>query len=314
MKPLKFILAFDSFKGSADSGEIADSAQKAILDVIPNAEVLKFAVADGGENTALYLAKYLDAVRVSCAVVDPLFSPLMASYYISHNNTAIIDIASASGLPLINPDQRNPLLTSSLGSGLLIADAISKGCRDFIIGIGGSATNDGAMGILSALGYKFLDSDGKPLQPIGKNLILVNNIDSSGADSNLINCHFTLICDVNNPFYGKDGAAFTFASQKGANPDDIIALDNGLRNFAEVIFKTTGIDIAQTPSAGAAGGIAGALFALLGAKLRNGIDTILDLILFDDYLSDSDYIFTGEGQIDAQSAMGKTPHGILLRA
>lgn len=311
----KIVLAFDSFKGSLSSMEAAEAAREAIAAIYPECIVETVTIADGGEGTAGVIAGCIgeEASRIDCRVANPLSQPVEASYFIA-GDTAIIEMAAASGLTLIASHERNPMLTTTLGTGQLIADALDRGCRNFLLGIGGSATNDAAMGALSALGFRFIDAGGSVLEPIGKNLAEVASIDRSHIDARLEKCRFTVACDVNSPFFGKDGAAHVFAPQKGADPTCVEMLDFGLRNFANVLLRTTGIDIATVRGAGAAGGMGGTMMALLGASLRQGIEIVLDLVHFDSKIADADLIITGEGAIDSQSGMGKVLTGIVGRA
>jgi len=268
-------------------------------------------IADGGEGTTQAICKRIPSTNIEIKVKDPLMRPIKASYNITDNDIAVIEMATASGLPLVEPKLRNPELTTTFGTGELIENALDKGCRKFIIGIGGSATNDAATGLLSALGYRFLDKDGNVLEPIGGNLIYVDKIDDSNVDSRVKDSKFTVACDVNNPFYGPQGAAFIYARQKGATNSQIEELDEGLRNFAKVIEKYSGKDVSQMPGAGAAGGMGGALYAILGAKLEAGINVVLDTVHFKEIIKDADLILTGEGRIDGQTKMGKALNGVL---
>lgn len=309
----KIILAFDSFKGSASSEELAEAATAGIADACPHCETVQFTLADGGEGTTAALAAAFGATSVSAATSDPLGDSITAQYAIA-GNTAIIETAAASGLTLVPEGRRNPMKTSSFGTGVLIADAIRRGCRKIILGLGGSATNDAATGILAALGYRFLDSDGHELYPSGENLSKIATTDASAADPHLARTEFVLACDVGNPFCGKHGAAAVYAPQKGATPEQVRALDDGMRHYASLLLSLTGTDIRDIPGAGAAGGIAGGLLPFVNARIRSGIDTVLDTLGFDDALDGADLVLTGEGRIDAQSAMGKAISGIVRRA
>ena len=242
---------------------------------------------------------------------------ITAEYGIIKNSdsyTAIIDMASASGLTLLTEKERNPLITSTYGTGQLIADAYARGCRHFIIGIGGSATNDAGKGMLEALGCRFLDANGHPLTQGGESLNLLSHIDISGVKASLLRSDFTIICDVNNPLYGESGAAHIFASQKGASFAAIEILDKGLRRFAFCVKKQFGIDIAHTPGAGAAGGMGAAFTAFFNATLKSGIKAILKILDFEKIITGADLIITGEGKIDKQTLMGKLSQGILFAA
>ena len=238
----------------------------------------------------------------------------ISTYYeIISDGTAIIETAAASGLTLLSHDERNPMLTTTFGTGEQILDALNRGCRKFLMGLGGSATNDAAMGILAALGYRFADASGRELAPTGENLTKAEII-TTNADYRLAESSFTLACDVENPFCGSLGAAHIFAPQKGATPAQVEMLDNGMRHFAQLLNATFHTDIAASAGAGAAGGIGGTLCAALGARLCRGIDIVLNYADFDNAIADADLIITGEGSIDEQSGMGKAISGILSRA
>ena len=224
---------------------------------------------------------------------------------------AIIEMASACGLPLIDSNRRNPMKTTTYGVGEMVADALKRGCREFIIGIGGSATNDAGIGMLKALGARFLDSGNGELEPVGENLIKVHQIDISQLNPALKESHFTIACDVSNPFFGKEGAAYVYAPQKGANSLQVIELDNGLRHYAQVIKEYTNMDISQFPGAGAAGGMGGGLLPFLNAELQSGIEVILKTLRFEEVVRQADLILTGEGKLDRQTGMGKALDGVL---
>lgn len=308
----RIILAFDSFKGSIGSIDIARSAERAIYRELPECEILRFPIADGGEGTTDALCCNLETKQVTCRVHNPLMNPLEVSYSITaEGTTAILEMASASGLPLVPNEQRNPLYTTTYGTGEIVLDALKQGYRKFILGIGGSATNDAGIGMLHALGFRFLDESGNELQPIGANLIHINRIDTSKADPALKESSFVIACDVHNPFYGKDGAAHVYARQKGASASEVLALDKGLKHYAEIIKKQTRQDIAHIPGSGAAGGMGGGLLPFLNAKLQSGIDTVLEILNFDEAVQSADLIFTGEGKLDYQTTMGKALGGIL---
>lgn len=308
----KIILAFDSFKGSANSLDIAKHAEQAILNEYPSCEVVRFPIADGGEGTTEALCAGLDTTKICCRVHDPLMNPIEVSYGISRDGTtAILEMASASGLPLVPVSLRNPMNTTTFGSGEVILDALNRGCRKFIMGIGGSATNDAGIGMLCALGVRFLDRDKKEVEPKGRNLINIEYIDDSTMHPALRESSFTIACDVNNPLFGSEGAAYIFAPQKGATADEVEALDNGLRHYAKLIKAYKGVDIASIAGAGAAGGMGGGLLAFLNANLKSGIDTILEILNFKESIHNADLIFTGEGKLDVQTGMGKALGGIL---
>lgn len=311
---MKVVVASDKFKGSLSSSEVAGAVRQGILDAVPGCDVVCIPVADGGDGTADALVKARRGFWVETTVSGPLGKPVAARYGVINGDTVVLDVASASGLALLDEHDRNPLETTSIGTGELIRCAIGFGYRKFMIGLGGSATNDAAAGILAGLGYRFFDRDGKVLFPSGKNLAAVSRIDDSLAVSGLPECRFSLLCDVDAAFYGENGAAYVFAPQKGADADDVHSLDAGLRSFAAVLQDVSGVDVRALKYAGAAGGIAGGLCAVLGAKAVCGIDAVLDTIGFDGIIADSDYVVTGEGRMDKTTLLGKTPYGICNAA
>ena len=329
---MKIVIASDSFKGSLASMEVARSVEMGILDVFPSCDVVKVAVADGGEGTMDALCQTLGGRFIRIPVQDPIGRTIFASYVILEDgNTAVLEMSSASGLTLLTPAERNPMLTSTYGTGQLIDDAIGRGCRRFLVGIGGSATNDAGMGMLTALGYRFLDAEGNELSGAGASLSKVCGIDCSGVSQAVRDSEFIVACDVDSPLYGPDGAAYVFAPQKGADPDMVKALDDGLRHYADVVASYTGKlpmhggpsctgetsimkDAASMPGAGAAGGLGYAFVAFFGARLQRGVDMVLDAVGFDSIIEGADLVITGEGRIDAQTLTGKTPYGVLQRA
>ena len=313
----KIVVASDSFKGSLSSMQVADAVERAVLQACPACDVIKTDVADGGEGTMDALQCTLGGHKIWLEVSDPLGRPVRASYVILEDGTtAVVEMAVASGLTLLSPEERNPLETSTYGTGQLIADALNKGCRKFLIGIGGSATNDAGMGMLQALGYRFTDAQGNVLCGCGESLEKVASIDASSASPALKESEFIVACDVDAPLYGPKGAAYVFAPQKGADTETVERLDNGLKHFSEVVSKSMdAVEYhAQTPGAGAAGGLGFGLMAFLSARLVSGIDMVLDAIGFDSIIKDADLIITGEGRIDSQTLAGKTPYGVLQRA
>ena len=327
----KIVVASDSFKGSLTSLEVADSVEKAVREAFPQCDVVKVNVADGGEGTMDALQQTLGGRRVNLTVSGPLGRPVEAYYVIlDDGNTAVLEMSAASGLPLLAPEERNPSKTSTYGTGELIRDALGKGCTKFLVGIGGSATNDAGMGMLSALGYRFLDSDGAELEPVGGSLGLVESIlvencpprrvspDDAALqmdDGNMLpDASFIVACDVKAPLYGPEGAAYVFAPQKGADPQMVQSLDAGLRHFAEVAAQVTGSDFSQMQGAGAAGGLGYAFKEFLNASLERGVEMVLDAIGFDEIIAGADLVITGEGRVDSQTLTGKTPFGVAQRA
>ncbi|MDE6134231.1 MAG: glycerate kinase, partial [Muribaculaceae bacterium] len=289
------------FKGSLTSRQAGNAMRKGLLERYPGADITVVPVADGGEGTVEALA----GRKVRCTVANPLLRPISAEYAIA-GHTAIIEMAAACGLTLLTPAERNPLRTSSYGFGQMIAHAWQRGIRHFLIGLGGSATCDGGLGMLSALGM-----DCGTSRPDGACMEAVESISGTLLCSG---ARFDIACDVDNPFYGPEGAACVFAPQKGASPQDVASLDRGLRNLASVILRQTGTDVQAIPGAGAAGGTGGAMAAFLGARIRNGAETVLGLIGFDSIIRGADLIVTGEGCLDSQTLRGKLPAGVLAAA
>lgn len=309
----KIVVASDSFKGSLTSSQVADSVERAIHMVYPQCQVVKVDVADGGEGTVEAVVGALAGERITARVQDPLGREIEAVYGIA-GDLAVMEMAAASGLPLLSPEERNPWNTSTYGTGQMIKDAMDRGCRRFLVGIGGSATNDAGIGMARALGFKFYDKNGEEIKAAtGGSLKDIAAIDDSEIDKRLAECEFTVACDVDTPFCGKTGAAYVFARQKGADDDMIERLDSGMYNYARVIKEKYGIDIAPMSGAGAAGGLGGGFKALLGASLKKGVDMVLDAIHFDKLLSGADLLITGEGKVDFQTPRGKTASGVLSR-
>ena len=313
-RPLKIIFAIDAFKGCLTSEEIEKEAAACIREVFPQSGLITLPIADGGEGTLPILTQLFHAEKRTCRVHDPLMRPLDASYaYAPHTQTALIEMAAASGLPLLSPEERNPLKATSYGTGELIRDALNNGARHLVIGIGGSATNDGGTGMLQALGYRFLNAEGQKLPQGGEILEQIASWDDSQAHPILKEATFRVACDVTSPFYGPQGAAFVFARQKGADDTMIAKLDAGMKQFAQCIAKNLHIDLQEHPGSGAAGGMGGGLLAFLQAELESGADLLLRLTRFDEQIKDADFIFTGEGRMDHQTLMGKIPGKILER-
>ena len=314
----KIVVASDSFKGSLTSREISTIVAEAVSEVFPDCQTVCLEIADGGEGTIDALCRALGGSRIEVSVSDPLGKPVVSEYAIvnvpGEGPTAVIEMSKASGLPLVPEGLRNPMLTTTFGTGELILDALGRGCKHFLIGIGGSATNDGGTGMLAALGWRFRDSDGNELPPVGASLGKIESIDSSGKNPALDGCSFVTACDVDNPFCGPDGAAFVFAPQKGAGPEEVILLDKGLESFSSVIRKSTGVDVKDIPGAGAAGGLGGALLAFLGARLTPGAEMVLEAIGFDSLAEGADLVITGEGRMDFQTLKGKAPLCVLRHA
>lgn len=311
----KIVVAIDSFKGCIDSATAASAVKKGILEIFPACEVVCLPVADGGEGILEVLMKSYQGHSIELKAHDPLMELRKTRYGISGDGTtALIEIANINGLPLVPPDKRNPLYTTSWGTGELIRDALDRGCRNFIIGLGGSATNDAGIGMLQALGFRFFDENGQLPGQGGQIMEKVTRIDSTYAHPALSQAHFTIACDVDNPFYGPQGAAYVYARQKGASDNIIQQLDAGMRSLSKIIFQTTGQDITNVPGAGAAGGMGGCLQAFFHADLIPGIRLVLEALDFDRLITDADLIITGEGKADRQTHRGKVPTGVLEAA
>ena len=311
---MKLLFASDSFKGSLTSEETAVLLEKAAEEVFGKCEVSSAPVADGGEGTVEAVIAAEKGKKIELTVHGPLMEKADAFYGSFGENKAVIEMASASGLPMVPQELRNPLNTTTYGTGELILDALERGYRDISIAIGGSATNDGGMGCARALGVKFLDENGNELEGFGRDLIHVKTIDVSGLDSRIKKSKITVMCDVTNPLCGKNGATMTFGKQKGATPEIQEELEKGMCNYRDVIKETFGIDCDQVQGAGAAGGLGAALKVFLGGTMKSGIETVLDLIHFDERLEGVDLVVTGEGRTDWQSCFGKVMQGIGMRA
>lgn len=312
---LKVVVAIDSFKGSLSSMEAGMAVKEGILKACPEAEVIVKPLADGGEGTVDALLFGMGGKKIEIPVTGPLGDIITGTYGILNDGkTAVIEMAEAAGIKLVPKQMLNPLYTTTRGVGEMIKDAISRGCRHFIIGIGGSATSDGGIGMLTALGFEFYDAEGNAVNPAGNGLIKISDINLVNALKELSECTFRIACDVNNPLYGPEGAAFVFGPQKGATPEMVNILDDGLRNYSEVVKKITGRDTAFYPGTGAAGGLGYAFLTFLNAKLEAGIQIVLDEIKLEDDIKDSDFVVTGEGRLDFQTAMGKAPAGVARLA
>lgn len=311
----KVIIAIDSFKGSLTSSEAGWSVANGIKNIYPYCEVIVLPVADGGEGMLAVITESMNVEVVHAKAHDPLMNVIDTQYVVSPDKrTAIIEMASINGLTIIPEDKRNPMLTTTYGTGELIKDALDKGYREFIIGIGGSATNDAGLGMLQALGYRFLDASGNELGYGGQIMEEVAIIDQSGAHKALHESHFTIASDVLNPFYGENGAACVYGRQKGADEEMIDKLDKGLQNLSSVIQSQLNKDIGQYPGAGAAGGMGGGFLAFLNSDLKSGIKLMLDVLHFAEKITGADLIITGEGKVDRQTIMGKVSSGILDEA
>ena len=294
--------------------DVATAASAGVIEVYPDSEIVSVNVADGGEGTVEAIVDALGGEIVKVQVSDPLGRKIETSYGIA-GETAILEMAAASGLPLLTVEERNPWATSTLGTGEMIMDAIARGCRKFLVGIGGSATNDAGVGMLQAMGFRFYDANGELItQGCGGMLGSIARIDDSLVSAAVKEAQFTVACDVDTPFCGPEGAAPVFAPQKGADDEMVKRLDEGMASFAKVIMEKYAIDIVPVAGAGAAGGMGGAFRAFLGATLKKGIDMVLDAIDFDTTIQGANLVITGEGKVDFQTAKGKTAAGVLNRA
>lgn len=311
---MKIVIAPDSFKGSLTSPQVCAAIEKGIRKADGNADIVSIPMADGGEGTVDALMNVLGGSKIQVWVKDPLFREIKAEYGILEDNTAVIEMASASGLALLIPEERNPMNTTTYGTGELILDALNRGCRNFIIGIGGSATNDGGIGMVAALGAKFYDQEGNTIDLTGAGLLRLHSIDLSRLDKRIQECQFKVFCDVENPLYGPQGATYVYARQKGADDAMIEKLDMGLRHLSEIIEKDLGKQVAFIPGAGAAGGLGAGLLAFLNAKLEKGIDMMMETVNFHEQIKDADLIITGEGRMDKQTGYGKTVYGVIKAA
>ncbi|WPX08299.1 glycerate kinase [Anaerocellum danielii] len=306
---MKYLVAPDKYKGSFDAFVASEIIKEAIVEVDKSAEVFQLPLADGGEGTLTALCKIFGAKIEEVEVNDPLFRKIKSRIGFFEDK-AIIEMAECSGLLLLKDEERNPLYTTTYGVGELIKYAISKKVKEIIIGIGGSATNDAGVGMLNSLGMKFLDENGEELKPIGENLVKIKKIDDSEFLKDALKVKFTVLCDVTNPLYGENGAAYVFAPQKGADENAVKLLDMGLRNFANVAKEYLGKDLSLSSGAGAAGGLGFALLAFLNAQYVSGIDYILSASNAEEHVKWADIIITGEGRFDRQSLSGKSTIGI----
>ena len=308
---MKFVLATDSFKESMTSIEVCNVMEKAIKKIKSDAEVIKVPMADGGEGTVEALVNSTGGTFVETEVLNPLGEKIKASYGIlGDEKTAVIEMAKASGIELIKREDRNPLITTTYGTGQLIKHALENGIKHLVIGIGGSATNDGGCGMLQALGVKLLDKDNHEISFGGGSLDKIQTIDVSEMYERVKDVTFEVACDVTNPFVRPNGASYIFGPQKGADKEMVELLDNNLKHFAEKIKESLNVDITEVPGAGAAGGLGGALLAFLNAELKSGIELVIKYTNLEDKVQGADYVFTGEGAIDGQTIFGKTPVGV----
>ncbi len=310
---MKIILVPDSFKGTLSSTEVSEVMKDAIIKIIPDAEVKAIPVADGGEGTVDAFLAAVGGEKITLSVSGP-YNEKCESFYgiIREGKTAVIEMAAAAGLPMVG-DNKNPLITTTFGVGELMADAISKGVSEIILALGGSATNDGGCGAAAALGAEFYDSEGNMFVPVGGTLSNISEIKTDKLCENLKDVKVTVMCDIDNPLYGKTGAAYVFAPQKGADENQVKLLNEGLINFSKAVEGSLGVDISKLSGAGAAGGFGGGAAAFFKGELVSGTDVVLNTAGFDKELERADLVITGEGRIDSQSIRGKVVSGVAKR-
>ena len=308
---MKIVIAPDSYKGSLSATEVALAMERGVLSVFSQAEVRKIPIADGGEGTVEALVTATGGQYRRTEVTDPLGKPIFARWgVLGDKKTAVIEMAAASGLPLVPKERRDPRITTTYGTGELIRAALDEGLRRIIIGIGGSATNDGGVGMASALGVRFLDGAGNLIAVGGGSLAEVRQIETAGLDQRLLETEITVACDVDNPLCGERGASAVFGPQKGATPEMVRLLDQGLAVYAECAARTTGRQVAERPGAGAAGGLGAGLMFFTPARLKPGVEIVLSAVGFAEVVKDSAFVITGEGRTDFQTAFGKAPVGV----
>ncbi len=311
---MKIVIIPDSFKGSASSMEVCNCIERGILKVFKNADIKKIPVADGGEGTVDSILYAAGGNIKKVNVKNPSGKIIEAKYGIINKEKAVIEMAEASGITLVDDAVRNPLKYSTYGTGELIKDAMNNNIKEILIGIGGSATNDCGIGMANALGYKFLDENNNELEAIAENMIKVASIDDSNVDKRIFDIKINVACDVKNPLYGENGATAIYGKQKGVTEESFDILDNGLKNIARIVKEKFNKEIDHIEGSGAAGGLGGGLVAFCNAELKSGIDAVLDIIDFEDKIKDASLIITGEGAIDGQTKKGKVPVGVARRA
>ena len=308
----KIVIAPDSFKGTLSSLQVCNIVKASLLEERDDLHIIEVPIADGGEGmTESFMCAFGDSEKVELKAKSPLGRDIDVYYAIIGGNTAVIEMAMASGITI--EKENDAMRASTYGTGQIIKDALDKGIRKFFLGIGGSATTDGGIGCTAALGGRFFDKDGKTVELCGKGLADIVSIDLSDLDNRLKESEITVLCDVKNPLYGKTGAAYIFGPQKGASEKQVEVLDAGLKNLADISAEYLKKDFSQYEGTGAAGGLGFALIAFLGGKLKGGIDHILDMLAFDEKVKDADLVITGEGKMDSQSLMGKLPFGVAKR-
>ena len=308
----KIIIAPDSFKGTLSSVQVCEIIAQVVGVHFPGCETVKIPIADGGEGTVDSFLACMTGEKVTIAVKNPFMEDMQAFYGL-FGDTAVVEMAVCAGLPLAG-DRKNPLIATTFGVGQLILDAAARGVKRIIVGLGGSATNDGGCGAAAACGVSFFDRDGNAFVPTGGALADIERIDVSGLDERLNGIDIAVMCDITNPMFGSSGAAYVFAPQKGASPGDVVLLDDGLRNLHRIICRDIGVNVAELPGAGAAGAMGAGMVAFLRSRLQSGIETVLDVTDFDRCLEGANFVFTGEGFFDSQSLGGKAVIGVAKRA
>ncbi|MBP6890632.1 MAG: glycerate kinase [Veillonella sp.] len=310
MDTKKIVLAIDSFKGSASSYAIGEYVKEGIAKIVPNANFSIVPIADGGEGTVEAIVTARKGTYNKVKVQGPLGADTIATYGMIDGNTAILEMAAASGITLVPKSELNPLKASTYGTGQMVLDAISKGAKDVYMGIGGSATNDGGMGVACALGAEFLDADGRILPPAAESLGRVTRISTEHMDPRVKDVNFTILCDVDNPLCGPHGASHIFGKQKGADEAMRNVLDGYLKRYADIVKRDLHMDVVDVPGAGAAGGLGAGMMAFAKAEKMRGIEAVMMLIQMEEHLKGADLVVTGEGRMDNQTAYGKAPVGV----
>lgn len=312
---MRIIVAPNAFKGSMSATEAAHAMKLGVLAALPDCDVVCVPVADGGDGLTEVMTEALSGSLVDCTVKGPLLAPVSSVFCLAEaEELAVVEMARASGLALLARSEFDPTRTSTVGTGELIMAALDRGVKRIVVGLGGSATCDGGIGMASALGYRFLNKEGKELRPTGGSLQFIESIDSSGVDKRLQGVVIEGICDVTNPLTGPDGASQVYSPQKGASAEQVLTLDKGLENLARVVEREMSVDIRNMAGAGAAGGLGGGLYAFLGAELKKGIDLVIDIVKLKERLPETDLILTAEGQIDFQTKFDKAPAGVARAA
>ncbi len=310
---MKIVLVPDSFKGTMSSLEICEILSNKTLEFYPDCDIVTIPVADGGEGTVDSFLSAIQGDKIEITVKGPLFQDVPAYYGIFNDNSmAVIEMAACAGLPLIG-ENKDPFLATTYGVGQLIADAMNRGCKKIVIGLGGSSTNDGGAGMAAALGVKFLRKDGTTFVPTGGTLNQIDKIDTSEMMAGIKDVEFTAMCDVDVPLHGLNGAAHIFAKQKGATEEQIVELDEQLQYFDKIVERDLNISVGSIPGAGAAGGLGAGVLAFLNGRLDKGIDVVLDVVGFEQHVKDADIVITGEGKLDDQSLRGKVVIGVARR-